>query len=325
MNLPKTEIKIKSSVWNWTPPLPIEPSDPLFYWPPRPIYCIRWLLTSGFVLSNRMVWVLMAIGTWLWLQPPLEQVRELDASWIVFILVRNIAYTTFVATGLQLYFHSWKMQGETEKFDPRDLPLRSNVFLFGNQLWDNVFWTLASGVTLWTAYEVWYLWSYANGYLPQLTWSDNPVWFCLLFVLLPIWGSTHFYLVHRLLHWPPLYKTAHALHHRNVIIGPWSGMSMHPLEHLIYLSGILIFLILPSHPTHMYFLMFYTVLAAITSHTGFRNLMLTNKLGIRLGSFHHQLHHRYFKCNYGNADIPWDLWFGSFHDGMQAATKRLRQ
>jgi sterol desaturase/sphingolipid hydroxylase (fatty acid hydroxylase superfamily) len=36
------------------------------------------------------------------------------------------------------------------------------------------------------------------------------------------------------------------------------------------------------------------------------------------------LHHRYFECNYGTAEMPWDRWFGSFHDGSEAATKRIR-
>jgi len=34
-----------------------------------------------------------------------------------------------------------------------------------------------------------------------------------------------------------------------------------------------------------------------------------------LGTFHHQLHHRYFTCNYGGLEMPWDQWTGSFHDG----------
>jgi sterol desaturase/sphingolipid hydroxylase (fatty acid hydroxylase superfamily) len=34
-------------------------------------------------------------------------------------------------------------------------------------------------------------------------------------VLTIFWSSGHFYFVHRLLHWPPLYRVAHALHHKN--------------------------------------------------------------------------------------------------------------
>jgi len=40
----------------------------------------------------------------------------------------------------------------------------------------------------------------------------------------------------------------------------------------------------------------------------------------QVGSFHHQLHHRYFECNYGGPEMPWDNWLGSFHDGSPEAT-----
>ncbi|WP_353816990.1 hypothetical protein [Mesorhizobium sp.] len=51
-----------------------------------------------------------------------------------------------------------------------------------------------------------------------------------------------------MLHWGPLYNYVHSLHHRNVNVGPWSGMSMHPIEHIIYMSSVVIHVVLPSHP-----------------------------------------------------------------------------
>jgi sterol desaturase/sphingolipid hydroxylase (fatty acid hydroxylase superfamily) len=35
------------------------------------------------------------------------------------------------------------------------------------------------------------------------------------------------------------------------------------------------------------------------------------------------LHHRYFECNYGNLDMPWDHLFSTFHDGSQESKKRM--
>ena len=138
------------------------------------------------------------------------------------------------------------------RFDSRELP-KSTRFTFGNQVRDNMFWTLASGVTIWTAFEVVTYWGYANDYVPNLLWEDNPAWFVLLFLLQPIWGSLHFYWIHRALHWPPLYRIAHSLHHRNINVGPWSGMSMHPIEHVLYLSSGMIHWLVASHPVHFLF------------------------------------------------------------------------
>lgn len=44
-----------------------------------------------------------------------------------------------------------------------------------------------------------------------------------------------------------------------------------------------------------------------------------------LGTFHHQLHHRYFDCNYGSLEIPWDKWFGSFHDGTIVSKEKMQE
>jgi len=94
---------------------------------------------------------------------------------------------------------------------------------------------------------------------------------------------------------------------------------MHPVEHVIWLSGVLIHWIVPAHPIHILFHMQHQALTAATSHAGFERLLAKDKSVLALGNFHHQLHHRYFECNYGNLDIPWDRFFGSFHNGTQAS------
>ncbi|WP_287307857.1 hypothetical protein [Mesorhizobium sp.] len=43
-----------------------------------------------------------------------------------------------------------------------------------------------------------------------------------------------------------------------------------------------------------------------------------------MGDFFHQLHHRYFECNYGGTEVPLDAWFGTFHDRSEEATARTR-
>jgi sterol desaturase/sphingolipid hydroxylase (fatty acid hydroxylase superfamily) len=240
------------------------------------------------------------------------------------LYVRNILLLSAVAGGLHLYFYTFTQQGQKLKYDPRPLSKSGRQFTLGGQVRDNMFWSLGSGVFFWTSYEALMFWAMANGWAPVLLWVDNPVWFILLFLLTPIWISFHFYWIHRLLHWPPLYKLAHALHHRNINVGPWSGLSMHPLEHLLFFSSILIHFLVPAHPLHILFHMQHQSLTAATSHTGFENLLVKDSKTLALGTFHHQLHHRYFGVNYGNLQMPWDKWFGSFHDGTAEAHERMK-
>jgi len=65
-------------------------------------------------------------------------------------------------------------------------------------------------------------------------------------------------------------------------------------------------------------------LATATSHSGYDALIIGKSGRIDMGTFFHQLHHRYFECNYGTAEMPWDRWFGSFHDGTAEGLKRVR-
>ena len=101
---------------------------------------------------------------------------------------------------------------------------------------------LFSGVTIWTGFEVLLLWAKANDIGYWFSFSDNPILFIGLFIVIPSWNSFWFFCIHRALHWPPLYRIAHHVHHRNVSVGPWSGNAMHPLEHLIWMAGALIYI-----------------------------------------------------------------------------------
>jgi sterol desaturase/sphingolipid hydroxylase (fatty acid hydroxylase superfamily) len=310
--------------WNYRPPVPIGVS-PLFSWPPDPARMLRWIAERWFALAENSILVVVATVSWFWFQPPLEQAQTLAPGWIAAMYLRNLALMTAVAGGLHLYFYVWRRQGQRRKYDGRELVAKARAFTFGNQVRDNMFWTLASGVGFWTAYEALMFWAMANGYAPLLGWAENPVWFVALLLLTPMWISFHFYWIHRWLHWPPLYRLAHSLHHRNTNVGPWSGLSMHPVEHLLFFSSVLIHWIVAAHPIHILFHMQHQALTAATSHTGFEGLLVKDKNRLALGTFHHQMHHRYFECNYGNLEVPWDNWFGSFHDGTDASHERFKE
>lgn len=307
--------------WHHKPELPIRVS-PFFEWPPDPTAMVRWLWVNWFWLTERSILVGVAVICWLWLQPPLEAMREFETGWIAQIWLRNLILMTLVAGGLHLFFYTLTGQGKRLKYDAREMAA-GRKFSFAHQVHDNMFWTLTSGVGFWTAYEVLTFWMMANGWVPVLMWADSPVWFVAMIVLTPVWISFHFYWIHRALHWPPLYRLAHALHHRNTNVGPWSGLSMHPVEHLMFFSSVAVHWLLASHPIHILFHMQHQALTAATSHTGFESLVVRDKGRLALGTFHHQMHHRYFECNYGNLEMPWDKWFGSFHDGTEEGHQRM--
>jgi sterol desaturase/sphingolipid hydroxylase (fatty acid hydroxylase superfamily) len=249
----------------------------------------------------------------------------LSWDWAGLIYLRNFITLGLVASGLHYYFFHRRAQQTELKYLAQFLHRKSPRFLFNNQLYDNIFHTMVSGALIWSGYEVLMFWGMGNGYVTVISFSDHPIWTLIALPLISMWGSLHFYFIHRLMHLKPVYDHVHALHHRNVNIGPFSGISMHPVEHLLYFSSLLIHFVVPTHPLHIIFHLYMLGLAAVFSHTGFDALLIKNKRRLGLGHFHHQLHHRYFGYNYGTIDMPWDVVFGTFHDGTAEMSKKIDQ
>jgi len=134
-------------------------------------------------------------------------------------------------------------------------------------------------------------------------------------LIIPIWSGFHFYCYHRLFHVQPLYRWFHSWHHKNINTGPWSGHAMHPVEHIFLYSDAAIHLLVASHPIHLIFNLLLHTIGGPTSHCGYHRIKITSFYKLELGDFMHQLHHRFFDCNYGSYETPWDKVFNSFHDG----------
>ncbi len=306
----------------WKPNKPIG-YGPAFVWPPQPKAFFKWLFAfPGYFLPWNVFYAIFAILIWAYLTPSLETMKTFSASWVGFILIRNIALAIMVYGAWHLWFYVWRKQGTEFKYN-RQWPRESSIFLFGNQTYDNMFHTLVSGVPIWTAYEVLLLWAYANGYAPMISYAEHPLGFIVVFFLVPFIHEVGFYFAHRLLHWPPLYRVAHKLHHRNTNPGPWSGLSMHPIEHLIYFSTILLFFFIPSHPIHMINLASRLGVAPAQGHTGFERIKAGDTT-IDVAYYAHFLHHKYFEVNYSDGMVPLDKWFGSFHDGSPEADEAMK-
>jgi sterol desaturase/sphingolipid hydroxylase (fatty acid hydroxylase superfamily) len=303
----------------WQPPVLPKPS-PLFSLPWKPWEIIKYLFgPQGFFLPYNLIYALLAVVAWLFFTPSLQRTAHFEVGWIAEIFLRDVVLLILVAGGLHLRLYITHGQGTKFKYTNKWLAKNDTKFLFGNQVFDNVFWNLTSGAFIWTAYEAVTLWAFSNGIIPYVDWRTHPVYCVLIMLAIPFLRQAHFYFAHRFTHWVPIYKASHYLHHKNINIGPWSGLTMHPIEHLIYFTGVLLHWVIPSHPLHAIFHLMHAGISPALGHAGFHKLVTTGERGLMADSYFHYLHHRFFTVNYGVESVPLDKWFGSFHDGSPQA------
>ena len=154
--------------------------------------------------------------------------------------------------------------------------------------------------------------------------DDSMLYFILMVLLIHLWRDLHFYLIHRLIHFKPLYKLAHKTHHKNVNPGPWSGLAMHPIEHFFYFSCALLYIFFPFHPAFIVIALVHAGLSPAPGHAGFERVKTDDSTSFDIDSYAHYLHHKYFECNYADGILPLDRWFGTLHDGSEGSHNRMQ-
>jgi sterol desaturase/sphingolipid hydroxylase (fatty acid hydroxylase superfamily) len=306
-----------STSGGWSPELPLTVPAPLL-WPPQPTKLLKYLFGfPGLFFPWISLYAAIAVGLWALLQWTGSDVGHLSVGWIAMLLACNEGITVIFYGAWHYRLYRSRAQGVQFKYNPNWPKEQSDRFLFGRPLASNIFWSLLSGVPVWTAYLVLTLWAQARGIVPVTTWSASPIYCAFLMFLLPFFHAVHFYVAHRAIHWPPLYNSVHYLHHANLNPGPWSGIAMHPVEHLFYFSGALLLWIIPSTPIHVIYFITLVGLAPAEGHCGFGKVVIGGS-SYPTDNYYHYLHHKFVRVNFGDSLlIPLDRLFGTFHDGIR--------
>jgi sterol desaturase/sphingolipid hydroxylase (fatty acid hydroxylase superfamily) len=132
---------------------------------------------------------------------------------------------------------------------------------------------------------------------------------------IPILHEAAFFPVHRLIHWGPLSRWVHCVHHNSANPGPWSSLSMHPVEHLLYWSDIVIHLILPSLPVLVHCHQQVTGTGAMIGPVGFGKIEVGTDRSLDRQACGQSLHHGYVEGNRSDGLLPSDRWPGTWQDG----------
>jgi sterol desaturase/sphingolipid hydroxylase (fatty acid hydroxylase superfamily) len=279
---------------------------------PKPTI-MSWLSNSPFLLINSPNFVWSIIALFIYFCFPYNLTNIVTPISYSFITTRFPMWFTTVF-GYTAFWHICLYF-----FNLSSRPFIANRPYNINKVVHNIFWN-TSGIFIWTIFEniFCYLWSsnrllYINDIISFNT-PNGLLKFVIALMAIPIWRSFHFYFAHRLLHFSPLYQQVHSLHHRNTDTEPFSGLCMHPIEHLYYYSCILPSLFIICSPFAFLWNGVHLLLSPAASHSGWEDHFQSDA--------YHYLHHRYFECNYSGTDTAFlDIMFGTFRGSLSEEDK----
>lgn len=154
---------------------------------------------------------------------------------------------------------------------------------------------------------------------------DEYGWFYYfsVFPILFIMHDLYFYIMHRIMHHPSLFKYIHLVHHKSTNPSPWAAYAFHPLEAIIEQGIVVIFYFtLPIHISHLAIFFLFSIVYNVYGHLGYELYpkgFNKTKIGRWINtSVNHNQHHQYFKGNYGLYTLIWDRIFGTIRKDYDA-------
>jgi len=166
--------------------------------------------------------------------------------------------------------------------------------------------------------------------LAQAGWSRfyvddryGAMWFVLSIPVMLVMHDTYFYWTHRFMHWKPVFKHVHRVHHLSHDPSPLAAYAFHPLEAVIEAGiGPLVMLTLPVHRNA--FLIFLTIqlFMNVLGHLGFelypRGFLRSPVGRLFTTTTHHHQHHQKTNWNFGLYFNVWDRLLGTNHARYEA-------
>ncbi len=145
------------------------------------------------------------------------------------------------------------------------------------------------------------------------------LYFILAFPLMAFMHDTYFYWMHRLIHHPALFRIVHLIHHKSTNPSPFAAYAFHPFEAVLEAGIFIVFVFtIPVHLFHLLFFFLFMIVYNVYGHLGWELYpkgFSKHWLGKWINtSVNHNLHHQYFKGNYGLYFLFWDRVMGTIRE-----------
>jgi Delta7-sterol 5-desaturase len=233
-----------------------------------------------------------------------------DGAWFTIFQVVSLRYFVLAGIAFLIWYVLLKKKISFKKIQLR-FPVmkdyqREVLYSFTTMLiFTCVIWFFLGNTAI-KKYTTWY--QPANQY--------GMIYFWLAFPLMLLMHDAYFYFTHRLMHHPKLFKLFHLVHHKSVNPSPWAAFAFHPLEAIVEIGILVLFLFtIPVSKAHLFFFFLFMMVYNVYGHLGWE-LYPKNFQRSRIGkwintSVNHNQHHQYFKGNYGLYFLWWDRLFGT--------------
>lgn len=124
---------------------------------------------------------------------------------------------------------------------------------------------------------------------------------------------------HRFLHWKPIYPLVHKHHHRQKFPerGYLDAGNEHPIEQVIGLSIIYGSIVITTniigiHVLSLAVTFIFYAFVNVVNHTSYDIKLKYMGFGFEYTVGAHEMHHRFFDCNYGKSCMWFDMLMGTY-------------
>lgn len=154
-------------------------------------------------------------------------------------------------------------------------------------------------------------------------------YYFMVYPLMFVMHDTYFYFSHRLMHHKVLFKWFHLVHHKSTNPSPWAAYAFHPLEAVVEVGIVIIFLFtIPIHKSHLLIFFLMMIIYNVYGHLGYELYpkgFSKSTVGRWINtSVNHNQHHQYFTGNYGLYFLFWDRIFGTVREDYDAKYEEVK-
>ncbi len=154
-------------------------------------------------------------------------------------------------------------------------------------------------------------------------------YYFLVYPLMFLMHDTYFYFSHRLMHHKALFKWFHLVHHKSTNPSPWAAYAFHPLEAVVEVGIVIIFLFtIPIHKSHLLIFFLMMIIYNVYGHLGYELYpkgFSKSAVGRWINtSVNHNQHHQYFTGNYGLYFLFWDRVFGTVREDYDVKYEEVK-